>query len=187
MRGACPCLFFLFFFKHRRHPLKTPLSPMTPRPAAPCCTCLRATNPLEYQSPQCDTRARAEGGAVCVLGGVLFVYVIEERRLSRRAFPLNPQVPRRKRVCFAVTPVIHRGLAGLINAGGLLSRGLLYSIYDVRTVFIVHAISVWCVRAVFARCPCGVRALFAHCSRVVRIPRKPYANNGTRPSGDFIQ
>ena len=164
MRGACPCLFFLFFFKHRRHPLKTPLSPMTPRPATPCCTCLRATNPLEYQSPQCDTRARAEGGAVCVLGGVLFVYVIEERRLSRRAFPLNPQVPKRKRVCFAVTPVIHRGLAGLINAGGLLSRGLLHSIYDVRAVFIVHAMSVQCVRAVFARCPCGVRALFARCS-----------------------
>ena len=172
-------MFFLFFFKHRRHPLKTPLSPMTPRPAAPCCTCLRATNPLEYQSPQCDTRARAEGGAVCVLGGVLFVYVIEERRLSRRAFPLNPQVPRRKRVCFAVTPVIHRGLAGLINAGGLLSRGLLYSIYDVRTVFIVHAISVRCVRAVFARCPCGVRALFARCSHVVRA-LFVYPENRTR-------
>ena len=172
-------MFFLFFFKHRRHPLKTPLSPMTPRPAAPCCTCLRATNPLEYQSPQCDTRARAEGGAVCVLGGVLFVYVIEERRLSRRAFALNPQVPRRKRVWFAVTPVIHRGLAGLINAGGLLSRGLLYSIYDVRTVFIVHAISVRCVRAVFARCPCGVRALFARCSHVVRA-LFVYPENRTR-------
>ena len=158
-------MFFLFFFKHRRHPLKTPLSPMTPRPAAPCCTCLRATNPLEYQSPQCDTRARAEGGAVCVLGGVLFVYVIEERRLSRRAFPLNPQVPRRKRVCFAVTPVIHRGLAGLINAGGLLSPGAYYTPYTM---------SVRC--SSFMRSPCGVpvrcsrvaRAVFACCSRVVR-------------------
>jgi hypothetical protein len=157
---------------------------MTPRPAAPCCTCLRATNPLEYQSPQCDTRARAEGGAVCVLGGVLFVYVIEERRLSRRAFPLNPQVPRRKRVCFAVTRVIHRGLARLINAGGLLSPGA----YDTP-----YRMSVRCSSSM--RSPCGVsvrcsrvaRAVFARCSRVVRIPRKPYANNGTRPSGDFIR
>jgi len=42
------------------------------------------------------------------------------------------------------------------------------------------------IRPLYVRCPYGVRPLFARCSPVVRVPRTPYANNGTRPSGSLL-
>ena len=59
--------------------------------------------------------------------------------------------------------------------------------YGVRRSCDLRAVCPCGVRALPVRCSRVVRALFARCSRVVRIPRKPYANNGTRPSGDFIR